>query len=352
MTRGDLIAEDAQAWQGPLLALVLGDIDQRPRAVGLGLGRAEHLLVGLELELKGAVAVGQGLVLGLGCAKLLLGGLILLLERVDQLLQLHAADLRLQLLRQLRADLLLANQVHDDGQHEVDQVDGALHDVLLGLRQALGRVPASTLQEEVVDTAVQLAVQLAEVLAAVALGDAVLLALVVWVGRGGAALALASAELLQGRLAVDVLRGNQGHDLVLGEIHGPFGRGGLLSRESLLPGTFGRVGRRGWSSDMFVAGPWRLELRKGVVGARGAGNERLLGMERVEWAARQRLHAWQRRQAAVFAHVGPRQTGGSRFQRAVYHQHEANGTSIHCALTEASSVAGHQSWKPSLHTSW
>lgn len=192
----DLIAEHAQAWEGSLLALMLGDIEQGSRAAGLGLGRAEHLFVGLELELEGAVAVGQDFILGFGGAELLLRGLVLLLQSVDQLLQLHAADLRLQFLGQLGADLLLADEVHDDGQHEINQVDGALDNVFLGLGQALGRVPAGTLQEKVVDPAVQLAVQLAEVLAAIALGDAVLLALVIRVGRDGAALALASAELL------------------------------------------------------------------------------------------------------------------------------------------------------------
>lgn len=53
----NLVAEDAQAWQGFLLALVLGDLDEG-RSCGFGLGGAEHLLVGLELELEGAVTVG------------------------------------------------------------------------------------------------------------------------------------------------------------------------------------------------------------------------------------------------------------------------------------------------------
>lgn len=121
--------------------------------------------------------------------------------------------------------------MHDDGQHEINQVDGSLDNVFLGLGQALGRIPARTLQEEVVDAAVQLAVQLAQVLTAVAFGNAVLLALVVEVIGFVTAFALTAAELLQGRLAVDVLRRNESHDLGLGEIIGPFCGYILLSRE-------------------------------------------------------------------------------------------------------------------------
>lgn len=175
------------------------------------------------------------------------------------MLQLHAADLGLQLFGELGGDLFLADQVDDDRQHEVDQVDGALDDVFFGLRQALGWVPACTLQEEVVDAAVQFTVQLAQVLAAVALGNAVLLALVIGVGRDGASLALASAELLERRLAVDVLGRDQRHDLGLGEIGGPFGGGGLLSCKGLLPGAFGGVGRRGRCNDL-ITRPGGLEL--------------------------------------------------------------------------------------------
>lgn len=75
----DLIAEDAQTREGLLLALVLWDLNQR-RGGSFGLGRAEHLFVGFELEFEGAVAIGQEVVFGLGGAQLLLGGLVLLLE--------------------------------------------------------------------------------------------------------------------------------------------------------------------------------------------------------------------------------------------------------------------------------
>lgn len=309
----DLIAEDSQTRKGLLLALVLRDFDQWARAAALGLGGAEHLLVGLELELEGSVAVCQELVLGLCGAELGLGRLVLLLEGGDQLLQLHAANLRLQLLRELGCDLLLADEVHDNGQHEVDQVDCSLHDVLLGLGQALGWVPAGSLQEEIVDATVELAVQLAQVLAAVALRDAVLFALVIEVVAIGAALALASAELLQRGLAVDVLRGNQGHDLGLGEIVGPVGRNSLLGCEGLLPGALGGVGRRWRGNNLLATRPGRLELER-VIGTRCSG-ENLLGLERVEGAPRQRLHAWQRRKTAVLAQVGAH-IGGGRFQRA------------------------------------
>lgn len=111
----------------------------------------------------------------------------------------------------------------DDSQHEIDQVDGSLDDVLLGLSQAFGWVPAGTLQEEVVDTAVKLAVKLAEVLSAVTLGDAVLLPLVIGVRGVSATLALTAAELLERLFAVDVLGSNESHNLGLGEIIGPLG---------------------------------------------------------------------------------------------------------------------------------
>ena len=146
-------------------------------------------------------------------------------------MQLHAADLRLQLLGKLGGDLLLADKVNNDGKHEVNQVDSSLDDVFLGLRETLRRVPASTLQEEVMDAAIQLTVKLAEVLAAIALGNTVLLTLVFRVRGDGAALALTAAELLQGSLAVNVLRRNQCHDLGLGEIVGPFRGNTLLSGE-------------------------------------------------------------------------------------------------------------------------
>lgn len=130
---GDLITEDSQSGEGLLLALVLGDVDERRGRCTFGLGRAEHLLVGLELEFEGAVAVCEKLVLGLSSAQLLLCCLVLLLKVGDQLLQLHATDLGLQLLRKLGGDLLLADEVHDDGQHEINQVDSTLYNVFLGL---------------------------------------------------------------------------------------------------------------------------------------------------------------------------------------------------------------------------
>ena len=312
----DLVAEDSQARQSLLLTLVLGHIDQRPGAGGLGLGRTEHLLVGLELELQSAVAVRQQLVLGLDGPELLLAGLVLLLEGGDQLLQLHAADLGLQLLRQLRSHLLLVNEVDDDRQHEVDEVHCALDDVFFGLGKALGWVPASTLQEKVVDAAVQLAVQLAQVLAAVTLRNTVLLALVIGVRRDGATLALPSAELLEGRLAVDVLRRNQSHELRLREVVRPLHRGGLLGRKGLLPGALSRVGRRGRRSDV-LACPRRLEVER-VLGPRSAGTKGLPDVKGVEGPARQWLNPGQRRQATVPANVGASHTGSGRFQRTGY----------------------------------
>lgn len=70
--------------------------------------------------------------------------------------------------------------------------------------------------------------QLAEVAAAVALGNAVLLALVIFSGLG-TALALAAAELLERCLAVEILWGHQSHDLALRQISGPIDGVGLLS---------------------------------------------------------------------------------------------------------------------------
>lgn len=80
---GDLIAEDSETGQGFLLALVLGDIDKGCWGCCFRFGRAEHLLVGLELEFKGAVAVCEKLVLGLCGSQLLLRVLVLLLEVGD-----------------------------------------------------------------------------------------------------------------------------------------------------------------------------------------------------------------------------------------------------------------------------
>lgn len=131
---GDLITEDSEARESFLLALVLRDVDEGRGGCGFGLGRTEHLLVRLELELKGTVAVCQKLVLSLGSAQLLLRGLVLLLKVGDQLLQLHATDLRLKLLRELGGDLLLADEMHNYGQHEVNQIDSTLDNVFLRLR--------------------------------------------------------------------------------------------------------------------------------------------------------------------------------------------------------------------------
>lgn len=103
-----------------LLALVLRELQDWARAGALGLWTTEHLLVRLELEVKGTVAVSKHFVLGLCGLELLLGSLILLLQGGDQLLQLHAADLRLQLLRELRCDLFLADEMNNDGEHEVN----------------------------------------------------------------------------------------------------------------------------------------------------------------------------------------------------------------------------------------
>lgn len=112
--------------------------------------------------------------------------------------------------------------MNDDSKHEVDQVNSSLDNVFLGLGETLGRVPAGTLQKEVMNTAVQLTVKLTEVLAAIALGNTVLLTLVIRVRGDGAALALTAAELLQGRLAINVLRRDQCHDLGLRKVVGPF----------------------------------------------------------------------------------------------------------------------------------
>lgn len=222
--------------------------------------------------------------------------------------------------------MLLANQVDNDSKHEVDEVDSTLDDVLLGLRQALGWVPSSTLQEEIMDAAVQLTVKLAEVFSAVSLGNAVLLALVVGVVRVGAALALASAELLKRLLAVDVGWGNQSHDLWLREIGGPLGSSSLLSGEGLLPRALSRVGRRRGSRDVVTTRPWRLEL-KGVLGAGSAGRESLLDMEGVEGPARQRIHAGERRQATVVTQIRASH-GSGRFQRTSdYIRMRCRGTS-------------------------
>lgn len=101
----------------------------------------------------------------------------------------------------------------DNHKHKVDQEDGRLNDMLLGLRQVLGRVPPGTLEEQIMDAAVQLAVQLAQVPAPVTLGDAVLLTLVIAVAGHKVVLALAAAQLLQWRFAGDVAWSDQLHNL-------------------------------------------------------------------------------------------------------------------------------------------
>lgn len=181
------------------------------------------MLVGLELEHQCLVAFLQHLVLLSERLVLCLHTLVPLLEIGDQLLELHAANLGLHLFNELLGHLiLLANQVTDENEHKVNEKDSTLHNVFLGLWQALGRVPSGAFEEDVVDAAVQFTVQLAEVLAAIALGNAVLLPLIIWIWGDHAPLALAAAELLQGGLAVDILWGDQGQDFALRELIGPF----------------------------------------------------------------------------------------------------------------------------------
>lgn len=157
----------------------------------------------------------------------------------------------LQLFRQLRRDLfLLSQQMGDDDQHEVDEKDGRLHYVLFRLGQAFSRIPASAFQEKVMDAAIQFPVKLAEVLAAVSLGDAVLLSLVIVITGDLAVLAFASTQLLQRGLAVDIPGRNQGHDLRVGEIVGP--PKSFLGREALLQRKLDRTGRR-WRRHSVVA---------------------------------------------------------------------------------------------------
>ena len=162
------------------------------------------MLIRLQLEFQGAVAILQDLLLLPHCFELLLCGLVLLLNVRYQLLETHASDLRLQLLGKLAGCLiLLTNQVEDDKMHKVDEVDGSLNNMFLGLGQALGRIPASLNQEEVVEAAIQFPVKLAEVLPPVSLGDAVLLPLVIRLTTRHATLALPATQLLKRRLAVD-----------------------------------------------------------------------------------------------------------------------------------------------------
>lgn len=170
--------------------------------------------MGLQLELEDAVAFFERLLLLPRCLELLLGGLVLLLQAGDQLLELHAAELGLQLFGEFAALLpvaLLGHQVEHDGVHEVNEVDGRLDYVLLGLGQVATRVPARLHEEEVVEAGIQLPVELAQVLPPVAFGDTMLFALVVQFAVQAVS-AFLSAQLLQRRLAPDVPRSNEGQD--------------------------------------------------------------------------------------------------------------------------------------------
>lgn len=191
----------------------------------LRLDRPNRQFIGLYAKLHFPVAVEEILVLLLKHTDLLLQVLILRLQAIHLLLEVHVPQLDLQMLRQLRRRRLLRRQqVLDDHQHKVDQEDSRLDDVLFGLRQILDRVPPGPLQEEIVHAAVQFAVQLAQVLAAIALGDAVLLALVVAVAGYKVVLALAAAQLLQWGFAGDVSRRDQLHDLGARQFMRPAGR--------------------------------------------------------------------------------------------------------------------------------
>ena len=102
----DLSTEDTQAGQHVLGLAggggggggVCGMGRQHLRATGLALWQAEDMLIGLELEFQCLVALFQYLLLVLESLDLRLHALVLLLEIGHQLLQLHAADLGLQLL--------------------------------------------------------------------------------------------------------------------------------------------------------------------------------------------------------------------------------------------------------------
>lgn len=215
--RGHLVAEDPQA-RKHLLLLICRDGLQRPGAGGLSLREAEHLLVRLELELESPVSLRESLVFMLDRPQLLLSRLVLLLQAAHLLLQMHGTNVSLQVLRELRRDLVLVllQQVDDDDQHEVNEVNSPLNDVLLGLGQALRRIPAGPFKKKVVDAVIQLPVELAQVLSAVSFGNPVLLPLIIQIARHLAALAFASAELLERRFAIDVPWRNQCHNLSIG----------------------------------------------------------------------------------------------------------------------------------------
>jgi hypothetical protein len=149
----------------------------------------------------------------LDSSQLLLSGVILLLQGHHLLLQVHTSEIRLEILRKLRGDLLiLLQQVDDDDQHEVNEKNSSLHNMLLRLWQALGGVPACPFEKKVMDTAIQLTVELAQVLTAISLGNSVLFSLIIEITRHLATFALPTAKLLERWFAVDVLRSNQCHN--------------------------------------------------------------------------------------------------------------------------------------------
>ena len=101
----------------------------------------------------------------------------------------------------------------NDQKHEIDEENSTLYDVLLRLGKTLGWIPPGPLEEEVMNTTVQFTVQLAQVLSSVALCNAVLLPLIITFTRDHAPLTLSATQLLQWRLAVNMLRGDQVHEV-------------------------------------------------------------------------------------------------------------------------------------------
>lgn len=205
-----------------LCLLGFRDGGKRLRAGDFAFGGSEDMLVGLQLEFEKPRAVLKRLLLLLRRLQFLLGGLVLVLQAGNQPLELHATDLWLQLFRELVERLvLLLGQVEDGKVHEVNEVDCGLHDLLLRLGQGLFRVPAGMFEEEVVKTTIQVSVKLAQVLPPVALGDTVLLPLVIPFGTliVHTALPFLSAQL-QWRLTVDLPRRNKFQDLRVGVFAG------------------------------------------------------------------------------------------------------------------------------------
>lgn len=98
--------------------------------------------------------------------------------------------------------------MEDDSTHEINEEYGSLNNVLLRLGQVLCRIPACTLEKVVMDAAVQVTMELAQVLPSVSFGNAMLFPLVFRVCGNHVALALPSAQLLQGWLSVDLKRAN------------------------------------------------------------------------------------------------------------------------------------------------